>query len=219
MKSYPERFALLLLKLLCPTRFFETIEGDIIEQFEIDVEGMGKRKAKINLLWNTLNFFRPGIIIRNQVQFAWPNLNYFRSSPGQLDFNKANNLFGWFVFVLALLTYFLTLEPTASFWDCSEFIATSNKLEVPHPPGAPMFLLLGRFFSLFAFGDTTKIAYAINMMSALASAFTILFLFWSIVLFGRKLIRSQIFPTLSNNICNQNQPAICSAFILHQIPF
>jgi hypothetical protein len=105
-----------------------------------------------------------------------------------MNFQKANNIFGWAVFTVALITYFLTMEETASYWDCGEFIAVSYKLQVPHPPGAPLFLLMGRIFSFLALGDVTKVAYWINFMSALASAFTILFLFWSITLFGRKLM-------------------------------
>jgi len=105
-----------------------------------------------------------------------------------MNFQKANNIFGWTVFGIALLTYFLTMEETASYWDCGEFIAVSYKLQVPHPPGAPLFLLMGRAFSFLAMGDVTKVAYWINFMSVLASAFTILFLFWSITLFGRKLM-------------------------------
>ncbi len=105
-----------------------------------------------------------------------------------MNFQKANNIFGWAVFAIALLTYFLTMEETASYWDCGEFIAVSYKLQVPHPPGAPLFLLMGRAFSFLALGDVTKVAYWINFMSVLASAFTILFLFWSITLFGRKLM-------------------------------
>src|SRR5580765_6548310 len=105
-----------------------------------------------------------------------------------MNFQKANNLFGWAVFTIALITYFLTMEETASYWDCGEFIAVSYKLQVPHPPGAPLFLMLGRIFSFLALGDVTKVAYWINFMSVLASAFTILFLFWSITLFGRKMI-------------------------------
>ena len=111
-----------------------------------------------------------------------------------MDFQKTNNLIGWLVFCVALITYSLTVEETASYWDCSEFIATSYKLEVPHPPGAPLFLLMGRVFSFLAMGDVTKVAYAMNMMSALASAFTVLFLFWSIVLFGRKLVKASQKP-------------------------
>src|SRR6266850_5563574 len=105
-----------------------------------------------------------------------------------MNFQKANNITGWIAFGIALATYWFTFEETASYWDCGEFIAVSYKLEVPHPPGAILFLLLGRIFSFLSFGDVTKVVYWINFMSVLASAFTILFLFWSITLFGRKLI-------------------------------
>lgn len=93
------------------------------------------------------------------------------------------------VFAVALITYWLTMEETASYWDCGEFIAVSYKLEVPHPPGAPLFLLIGRIFSFLAMGDVTKVAYWINFSSALGSAFASLFLFWSITLLGRKLMK------------------------------
>ena len=105
------------------------------------------------------------------------------------NFQKVNNLTGWVVFGIAFITYWLTMEPTASYWDCGEFIAIAYKLEVSHPPGAPLFMLLGRLFSFLAFGDVTKVAYWINFSSILAAAFTVLFLFWSITLFGRKLMR------------------------------
>lgn len=105
------------------------------------------------------------------------------------NFRKFNNIFGWIAFAVALITYWLTMEPTASYWDCGEFISVSYKLEVPHPPGAPLFLLIGRLFSFLSFGDTSKVAYWINFSSVLASAFTSLFLFWSITLFGRKLMK------------------------------
>ncbi|MEO5600094.1 MAG: DUF2723 domain-containing protein [Cyclobacteriaceae bacterium] len=105
------------------------------------------------------------------------------------NFQKVNNLTGWAVFAIALVTYWTTMEPTASYWDCGEFIAVSYKLEVPHPPGAPLFLLIGRLFSFLSFGDETKVAYWINFSSVLAGAFTALFLFWSTVLFGRKLMK------------------------------
>jgi hypothetical protein len=95
-------------------------------------------------------------------------------------FRLWNNITGWAVFALSLLVYLLTIEPTVSFWDCGEFILCSYRLEVGHPPGAPFFLLLGRFFTLFAGGDTSKVAMMVNILSAFASAFTILFLFWSI---------------------------------------
>jgi MFS family permease len=95
-------------------------------------------------------------------------------------FRLWNNITGWAVFAVSLVIYLLTIEPTVSFWDCGEFILCSYRLEVGHPPGAPLFLLLGRFFSLFAGGDTSKVAMMVNILSALASAFTILFLFWTI---------------------------------------
>ncbi|MET4075806.1 DUF2723 domain-containing protein [Hymenobacter sp. UYCo722] len=104
------------------------------------------------------------------------------------SFKSLNNLVGWVVFAIAFATYLLTLEPTASFWDCGEFIACSYKLLVPHPPGAPTFLLLGRLFSLFSFGDVTKVAVLINALSGLSSAFTVLFLFWIITRMARKLV-------------------------------
>ncbi len=106
-----------------------------------------------------------------------------------MNFQKINNIAGWAIFAVALVTYWLTMEETASYWDCGEFIAVSYKLEVPHPPGAPFFLLLGRLFSFLAFGDVTKVAYWINFSSVLASAFAVLFLFWSTILFGRKLMK------------------------------
>lgn len=98
-----------------------------------------------------------------------------------------NKIIGWIVFAIAAIVYLMTIEPTASFWDCGEFITTSYKLEVGHPPGAPFFLLLGRFFSIFA-SDPSKVAMMVNSLSALASAFTILFLFWSITHLAKNLV-------------------------------
>jgi len=115
-----------------------------------------------------------------------------KAKPGKdkslLKFDFLNRLTGWFIFGLALLVYVLTLEPTTSFWDCGEFISSAYKLQVPHPPGAPLFLLIGRLFSFLSFGDVTKVAFWVNMVSALASAFTILFLFWTITLLARKIL-------------------------------
>ena len=116
-----------------------------------------------------------------------------------MDFQKTNNITGWIVFFIALAVYWITMEETASYWDCGEFIAVSYKLEVPHPPGAPLFLLIGRMFSFLSFGDKTQVAYWINFVSVLSSAFTILFLFWSIVLFGRKLLKISNTEELSKN--------------------
>ena len=103
-------------------------------------------------------------------------------------YNLINNSLGWLCFVIAAVTYLLTLEPTASFWDCPEFISQGYKLEVGHPPGNPIFMLAARFFVNFAFGDVSKVALMVNSMSALLSAGTILLLFWTITHLVRKLI-------------------------------
>ncbi len=102
-------------------------------------------------------------------------------------FRLWENIVGWAVFAVAAFTYLMTLEPTMSLWDCSEFIASAYKLEVGHPPGAPFFMLLGRFFTFFAGGDTSKAAMMVNAMSGLASAFTILFLFWTVTHLARRI--------------------------------
>ena len=103
------------------------------------------------------------------------------------QFKKLNNYIGWAVFLIASFVYLSTIEQTVSFWDCGEYISTAYKLEVGHPPGAPFFQLFGRIFTLFAAQGTSEVAVAINIMSALCSSFTILFLFWTITAFGRKL--------------------------------
>lgn len=99
-----------------------------------------------------------------------------------------NNISGWAVFAFAAYTYLMTIEPTASLWDCGEFIASCFKLEVGHPPGNPVFMVMGRFFTLFAGGNVSKVPVMVNSMSALASAFTILFLFWTITHLARKIL-------------------------------
>ena len=104
------------------------------------------------------------------------------------NFKFLNNITGWIIFIIATTVYTLTVEPTASFWDCGEFIACAYKMQVPHPPGAPMFLLIGKMFSFLAFGDVEKVAFWVNMLSVIASAFTILFLFWTITILAKKLI-------------------------------
>ena len=108
-----------------------------------------------------------------------------------LDYKKVNNLTGWLVFLVATTVYILTVEQTASFWDPGEFIAVSYKLQVPHPPGAPFFLLIYRMFGFLALGDGLTVAYWMNVGSAVFSGLTILFLFWSITLFGRKLFKQK----------------------------
>ncbi|MCF8321763.1 MAG: DUF2723 domain-containing protein [Flavobacterium sp.] len=103
------------------------------------------------------------------------------------NFNKWNTITGWFAFAFALTTYSLTVEPTMSFWDCGEYIATAAKLEVGHPPGAPLYQMMGAFFAMFAL-DNQHIALMVNMMSVFSSAFTILFLFWSSSMLLKKVI-------------------------------
>lgn len=103
------------------------------------------------------------------------------------QYSLVNNLLGWITFAIAAFTYCSTVEPTASFWDCPEFITTAYKLEVGHPPGAPFFMLTGNFFTQFT-DDPTKVAFCVNIMSALLSALCILFLFWSITHLARKLL-------------------------------
>ena len=102
-------------------------------------------------------------------------------------YNLINNITGWIAFFIAAFTFLSTIEPTTSFWDCGEFIATAFKLEVGHPPGAPLFMIMGRFVSLFA-SDVEQVPVMMNAMSAIASAFTILFLFWTVTYLAKKII-------------------------------
>ncbi|MCE5345986.1 MAG: DUF2723 domain-containing protein [Bacteroidales bacterium] len=104
------------------------------------------------------------------------------------NYKLINNITGWAVFIVAAFTYLMTIEPTASLWDCGEFIASAFKLEVGHPPGNPVFMVMARFFTLFAGGDVSKVSAMVNAMSALASAFTILFLFWTITHLAKKIL-------------------------------
>nr|MBS9768681.1 DUF2723 domain-containing protein [Flavobacteriaceae bacterium] len=104
------------------------------------------------------------------------------------QFKRVNTIVGWGVFFIALLTYFLTLEPSVSLWDCGEFIACADKLQIGHPPGAPLYLMIARLFAVFA-PDVTKIAVYVNSLSAVCSALTILFLFWTITHIARKLVQ------------------------------
>lgn len=105
-----------------------------------------------------------------------------------MNYSKTNNIIGWICFFIATLTYILTLEPSVSFWDCGEFIASALKMQVVHQPGAPLFLMIQRFFSLFAMGDVNKVAYFMNVGSAVASGATILFLFWTITALAKKIL-------------------------------
>lgn len=103
------------------------------------------------------------------------------------NYKLLNNLTGWVVFLIAAAVYLMTIEPTASWWDCGEYISTAFKLEVGHPPGAPLFQIMARFFTLFAGGDVTRVAVMVNSMSAILSAFGILFLFWTITAIAKKI--------------------------------
>jgi hypothetical protein len=104
------------------------------------------------------------------------------------NYRRINTITGWVIFLIAAFVYLSTIESTASFWDCGEFISSAFKLEVGHPPGAPLFMIMGRFFTLFAGKDLTMVPKMVNSMSALASAFTILFLFWTITHLAKKIV-------------------------------
>jgi len=105
-----------------------------------------------------------------------------------MEYKKINNLLGWLCFIIASITYILTLEPSVSFWDCGEFISCAYRLQVAHQPGYPLFAMLGKMFSLLSMGDNTKVPYFTNMGSALASGATIMFLFWTITALAKKLL-------------------------------
>src|SRR5215203_2219079 len=105
-----------------------------------------------------------------------------------MNFKRLNNIAGWIVFLVASTVYIMTAEKNGSLWDCGEFVASCFKLQIPHPPGAPLFVILGRFFIILFGNDPATAAKAVNIMSALASGFTILFLFWTITHFARKLV-------------------------------
>jgi hypothetical protein len=115
------------------------------------------------------------------------------------NFKKWNTVLGWLVFSIALIVYTLTVEPTLSFWDCGEYIATSAKLQVGHPPGAPLYQMMGAFFSMFA-SDPSQVAFMINMMSVFSSAFTILFLFWSSSIILKKILSEFSEPNKWNDL-------------------
>ncbi|HQG55425.1 MAG TPA: DUF2723 domain-containing protein [Bacteroidales bacterium] len=122
-------------------------------------------------------------------------------------FRRWNSITGWLMFLISTTVYLITMEPTVSFWDCGEFILSAFRLQVGHPPGAPMFIMLGRIATLFAGGDTSKVAVTMNALSAICSGFTILFLFWTITHLVRKALcndgipaSNQIFPVLASGV-------------------
>jgi hypothetical protein len=123
------------------------------------------------------------------------------------NFKKWNLILGWLAFLIAFITYSFTVEPTVSFWDAGEYILTSSKLQVGHPPGAPFFQMMGAFFSIFA-SEPSQIGLMINMMSATASAFTILFMFWSIVLLIKQVVKNN-----TESSKGQNTAILGAAFV------
>lgn len=120
-----------------------------------------------------------------------------------MNYKKLNNLGGWLVFLISLIVYTLTVEPTASYWDCGEFISVSYRLQTPHPPGVPVYILIARLFSLIA-ADKEQIAFWVNMVSVVSSAFTILFMFWTISFIGRKILK----------IANSIEPTMVQTFLI-----
>src|SRR5438045_954027 len=114
-----------------------------------------------------------------------------------MSFKRINNITGWAVCLIACTVYLMTMEATGSFWDCGEFISSAFKLQIPHPPGAPLFVLIGRLFTIPF--DGKHAATGVNIMSALASGFTILFLFWTITHFARKVVQK------NNEVLNTQQ--------------
>lgn len=129
-----------------------------------------------------------------------------------LNYKKWNTILGWFSFLIALITYTLTVEPTVSFWDAGEYILTSAKLQVGHPPGAPLFQMMGAFFSMFAL-EPSLVGFMMNMMSAVASAFTILFMFWTITLLLKKLVGNK------NDMSKDQSMAILGSGLVGSLAF
>jgi hypothetical protein len=134
-------------------------------------------------------------------------VNFYKTAEMK-NFKFVNNLLGWVVFLISCSVYLLTLEPTVSLWDCGEFISSAYKLQVGHPPGAPLFMIVARFFSLFAGNHADKVAIMVNAFSGIASALTIMFLFWTITHLALKIIALKhtqpdshtVFPEVSLNL-------------------
>ncbi len=129
------------------------------------------------------------------------------------NYRRLNTFIGWLLFVVSSTVYILTVEPTVSFWDCGEFILSAFRLQVGHPPGAPLFLMMGRMATLFAGGDTSKVAVTMNILSALCSGFAIMFLFWTITHLVRKVL------TNSNAIESKHYPAIIGSGVIGSLAY
>ena len=139
-----------------------------------------------------------------------------------MNFNRVNNIVGWVVGLIACTVFVMTMEPTGSFWDCGEFVSSCYKLQIPHPPGAPLFVLLGRFF-IILFGDNPHTAArGVNFMSAIGSGLSILFLFWSITHFARKIVQKgdtkkepdgqQLFTIMAAGVVGALAYTFCDSF-------
>jgi hypothetical protein len=129
------------------------------------------------------------------------------------NFRRLNTITGWLLFVVSSVVYLLTLEPTVSFWDCGEFILSAFRLQVGHPPGAPLFLMIGRIATFFAGGDTSKVAVMMNALSALCSGFAIMFLFWTITHLVRKVFVN------GNETDSEHIPAILGSGIIGALAY
>jgi hypothetical protein len=140
----------------------------------------------------------------------------------QSRFIRLNRITGWIVGLIACTVFVMTMEPTGSFWDCGEFVSSCYKLQIPHPPGAPLFILMGRFFIILFGNNPLTAARAVNCMSAIASGLSILFLFWTITHFARKLVmgtnnstepdKRQSFTILSAGVVGALAYAFCDSF-------
>ena len=133
------------------------------------------------------------------------NQNVFNMNSLLGNYRRLNTLIGWVLFVISSTVYILTVEPTVSFWDCGEFILSAFKLQVGHPPGAPLFLMIGRIATLFAGGNTLKVAVTMNILSALCSGFAIMFLFWTITHLVRKVLTNGKTLELKALSCHNRQ--------------
>src|SRR4030043_847347 len=123
-------------------------------------------------------------------------------------YRRWNNITGWFMFLFSAVVYLLTVEPTVSFWDCGEFILSGFRLQVGHPPGAPLFLMIARIATLFAGGDASRAALMVNILSAICSAFAIMFLFWTITHLVRRVF------TRNNGLESKHIPAIIGSGLI-----
>ena len=138
-----------------------------------------------------------------------------------MQYNKVNNILGWLCFVIASITYFSTIEPSVSFWDCGEFISCAYRLQVAHQPGYPLFAMLGKAFSLLSFGNNTDVPKWTNRMSAIASGATIMFLFWTITALAKKMLQNKANEPVDQGrmMLIMGAGLLVPSLLLFQIPF